>query len=101
MASTRMTYRGHLRNGTPVIGDVPSGTTAAWFAQRAHQKGWRDLTLTQAGQEVGGIGPHPDTGKRDWWGECATPPLGDTCTQCQSPNVRPYGPCSRPACVRA
>lgn len=71
MDAGRTTYKGHLRGGTSVTGDVPQGTAPASFAQKAFDKRWRDLTITRAGIDVGGISIHPDTGRRDWWGECA------------------------------
>lgn len=61
-------YRGVSRAGTNVTG-VFSDEEPAVFAQVRYQRRWRWLEIDdEAGEHVGGIQPHPDTGKRIWWG---------------------------------
>lgn len=61
------TYRGTTRAGASV-----SGTTTdepGEFAQVRFKRRWPWLEIDdEAGEHVGGIQPHPETGKRIWWG---------------------------------
>lgn len=63
-------YQGIRKDGTPAGGAIDSiaaDTTPAWLAEQLFDKGWRRVTITRGGQEVGGIG-RVYGGPRDWWG---------------------------------
>ena len=64
--STHPTYRGRMKDGTGVTGVTPDPYA---FAAAKFRAGWRELTITRNGVEVGGISRHPDTGRRTWWAE--------------------------------
>lgn len=53
--------RGTARTGQSRFADLPAEVEARY------QKGWRSLAVFLGGDEVAGISPHPDTGKRCWW----------------------------------
>ena len=67
-------YQGRMRDGTGTWG-VTSDPHA--FAEAKYAAGWRELTITRDGVEVGGIHRHPDTGKRTWWAEVTEPRTDD------------------------
>lgn len=65
----KIAWEGTNRTGGHCIGrcDVdPCEFTEAKFKAR-----WRELSVTPAagGDEVGGIGSHPDSGRRVWWAD--------------------------------
>lgn len=62
------TYRGENRRGTHVTGTF-SGEDPGEFARVRHERRWRSLVVEdEDGQHAGGIQPHPETGRRIWWG---------------------------------
>lgn len=62
------TFRARDRRGMWRVGRWTGDP--ARFAEQAFATGWRELELTdEHGDQVGGIGPHPETGRRTWWGE--------------------------------
>lgn len=64
----RYTYRAIGRRGVPVTG-VFTDEDPGEFARTRYQRRWRSLEIRdEDGQHAGGIQPHPDTGKRIWWG---------------------------------
>ncbi len=42
------------------------------FVEERFRAGWRTLSVSSGGREVGGIGRHLDTGRRTWWAEGRT-----------------------------
>ena len=60
-------YRGRKRDGTGTTGAVDLVDVAEWVRARFDQ-GWRDLTVTSGGEEVGAIYQSLDDGRRTWWG---------------------------------
>lgn len=62
-----MTYRGMSRGGRSRIGSISKGTPAE-LAERLFNRGYRWLSITRGGIEVGGIKMDRQTG-RVWWGE--------------------------------
>jgi hypothetical protein len=65
--ATTVHYRGIRRDGVGVGGQL-SDPLANWVEAR-FKAGWRKLTVTYNGEQVGGIAPHPDTGRRIWWAD--------------------------------
>ena len=63
-----MRWTGTRRDGAYACGAV-DGTDAGELAQRLYRRGYKTATITHDGDEVGGVGPHPDTLRRVWWGE--------------------------------
>ena len=61
-------FRGITRAGAAVTGRGRIGSVAA-FVESKFRARWPELTVTVAGDEVGGIGLAPGTGRRTWWGE--------------------------------
>ena len=61
------TWRGENRSG--VAGTGCADESPFVIMQKLFCAGWRWAIAERDGFEVGGIGPHPDTGKRDFWGE--------------------------------
>lgn len=62
-------YRGENRRGVAVAGTLGPRTSLLDHVEDLYRKGWRWLSVEDGGEEVGGIGLHPDTGKRVWWGD--------------------------------
>lgn len=62
-------FRGCDRKGGRVTGRTFTDDLVG-FVRMRYDAGWRSLQVLDADavdQEVGGIGPHPDTHKRTWW----------------------------------
>jgi hypothetical protein len=65
----------YVYGGIDGQGNARTGVTIeapAEFASRQHRNGWRRLEIRagdEAGEVVGAIEPHPDSGTRVWWAE--------------------------------
>ncbi len=64
-------YRGRTRNGRGVSGHMATDDVVG-FVEERFRAGWRTLSVSSGGREVGGIGRHLDTGRRTWWAEGRT-----------------------------
>lgn len=66
-------YRGVNRRGRAEVGTISGGRDrVAWWVEHLFDKGWRSLSVTIDGEEVGGIGrvdPYATNGPRTWWAE--------------------------------
>jgi hypothetical protein len=49
-------------------GGAVEGRDAGTLAERLWTRGYKTASITYNGTEVGGVGPHPDTLRRIWWG---------------------------------
>lgn len=61
-------FLGVNRGGAHTVGTFDAESCGV-FVERCFVRRWQALTVTVAGEEVGGIVDHPDTGKRIWWAE--------------------------------
>src|SRR5262245_49194589 len=72
-------FRGTTRrgDGTCGVATMPAAELATWVAGRL-RRGFRDLVVCAGPgpvppgwdeDSVAEIGPHPETGRRDWWAE--------------------------------
>ena len=68
MASRQIRYSGTNRRGAGCVGTTSVASVAAWIEQKYNAR-WTDLDVFVGDVQVGGIGPHPDDGRRCWWGE--------------------------------
>lgn len=66
--SLAIQYRGVNRRGTSCVGSTVVESVADWV-QAKYDARWTELDVFVGDDEVGGIGPHPETGNRCWWGE--------------------------------
>jgi hypothetical protein len=63
----KFTFRAVNRRGTNVTGTFSEDPGE--FARVRYGRRWQSMViLDEGGDHVGGIQPHPDTGKRIWWG---------------------------------
>jgi hypothetical protein len=60
-------YKGVNSRGLGSVGEL--SVSPGHLAWSLYTRGWRELTVTRDGVEVGGIGSDPDSGHRRWWGE--------------------------------
>lgn len=64
-----MKWQGVNARGLSTGGSYGSGISPEKLARVKFKAGYRTLEISREGFVVGGIGPHPETGVRTWWGE--------------------------------
>jgi hypothetical protein len=65
-------FAGYNRRGQDAGGQILA-ESAAELAAILHADGWREAVVRHVGgtEVVGGVSRHPDTNRREWWGENA------------------------------
>lgn len=64
-------YEGINRRGRSAGGVTTVEPNPAALAEKLHDLGWREAKVIRDALLVGGVGPHPDTQERTWWGDRA------------------------------
>lgn len=65
---SQVRYQGRRRDGGSSFGSATPADLVEWV-KSFYTRGFRTLTVSRGGIEVGGISVHQDTGKRTWWAE--------------------------------
>lgn len=67
-------FRGQNRSGIGQAGPIAEDESIEAFVKSRFVTGWRSLTVTRDGEEIGGIRRNLSTNRRTWWAESGTSP---------------------------